>query len=107
MRSRCIPTTCVCVCVCVRVQIVGNMSSLINDPKDMVPYVPLLLPELKKVLLDPSPEVRAIAARALGALVEGMGEASFPDLLPWLFAMLQADTSNVERAGAALVRART
>lgn len=42
-------------------KIVGNMSSLINEAKDMMPYVPLLLPELKRVLIDPSPEVRAVS----------------------------------------------
>jgi hypothetical protein len=83
-------------------KIVGNMSSLINEAKDMMPYVPLLLPELKKVLIDPSPEVRATAARALGALVQGMGEESFPDLIPWMLDTIRADTTNVERAGAAL-----
>lgn len=83
-------------------KIVGNMSSLINEAKDMMPYVPLLLPELKRVLIDPSPEVRATAARAMGALVGGMGEECFPELIPWMLEMLRADTTNVERAGAAL-----
>lgn len=30
-------------------QIVGNMCSLVTDPKDMTPYIGLLLPEVKKV----------------------------------------------------------
>lgn len=30
-------------------QIVGNMSSLVTEPKDMIPYIGLLLPEVKKV----------------------------------------------------------
>lgn len=32
-------------------QIVGNMSSLVTEPKDMIPYIGLLLPEVKKVNL--------------------------------------------------------
>jgi hypothetical protein len=30
-------------------QIVGNMSSLVSEHKDMLPYLGLLLPEVKKV----------------------------------------------------------
>lgn len=30
-------------------QIVGNMSSLVAEHKDMLPYLTLLLPEVKKV----------------------------------------------------------
>ncbi|KAK3146260.1 hypothetical protein QOZ80_3BG0263720 [Eleusine coracana subsp. coracana] len=82
-------------------QIVGNMSSLVTEPKDMIPYIGLLLPEVKKVLVDPIPEVRAVAARALGSLIRGMGEEIFPDLVPWLLDTLKSDNSNVERSGAA------
>ncbi|KAF5735270.1 translational activator GCN1 [Tripterygium wilfordii] len=82
-------------------QIVGNMCSLVTEPKDMIPYIGLLLPEVKKVLVDPIPEVRSVAARALGSLIRGMGEDNFPDLVPWLFDTLKSDSSNVERSGAA------
>ncbi|XP_061943665.1 protein ILITYHIA [Populus nigra] len=82
-------------------QIVGNMCSLVTEPKDMIPYIGLLLPEVKKVLVDPIPEVRSVAARAIGSLIRGMGEENFPDLVPWLFDSLKTDNSNVERSGAA------
>ncbi|GAV69761.1 LOW QUALITY PROTEIN: DUF3554 domain-containing protein/CLASP_N domain-containing protein/HEAT_2 domain-containing protein [Cephalotus follicularis] len=82
-------------------QIVGNMCSLVTEPKDMIPYIGLLLPEVKKVLVDPIPEVRSVAARALGSLIRGMGEEKFPDLVPWLLNTLKSDNSNVERSGAA------
>ncbi|XP_057801902.1 protein ILITYHIA-like [Salvia miltiorrhiza] len=82
-------------------QIAGNMCSLVTEPKDMIPYIGLLLPEVKKVLVDPIPEVRAVAARALGSLIRGMGEDNFPDLVPWLLDTLKSDGSNVERSGAA------
>ena len=54
-----------------------------------------------QVLVDPIPEVRAVAARALGSLISGMGEEIFPDLVPWLLDTLKSDNSNVERSGAA------
>lgn len=31
-------------------QIVGNMCSLVTEAKDMIPYIGLLLPEVKKVI---------------------------------------------------------
>lgn len=51
--------------------------------------------------MDPIPEVRSVAARAIGSLIGGMGEDNFPDLVPWLFETLKSDNSNVERSGAA------
>ena len=36
--------------------ITGNMCSLLADRGDIVPYLPLLLPSLQEVLLDPIPE---------------------------------------------------
>lgn len=82
-------------------QIAGNMCSLVTEPTDMIPYIGLLLPEIKKVLVDPIPEVRSVAARALGSLIRGMGEENFPDLVQWLLDTLKSDSSNVERSGAA------
>jgi hypothetical protein len=49
---------------------VGSMCSLVNEPKDMSPYVALLMPELQKSLVDPLPEVRAVSARAIGSLMK-------------------------------------
>lgn len=51
--------------------------------------------------MDPIPEVRSVAARALGSLIRGMGEDNFPDLVAWLLDTLKSDNSNVERSGAA------
>ncbi|XP_049305778.1 eIF-2-alpha kinase activator GCN1 isoform X1 [Bactrocera dorsalis] len=81
-------------------QIIGNMYSL-TDQKDLVPYLPNIIPGLKMSLLDPVPEVRAISARALGAMVRGIGESSFEDLLPWLMQTLTSESSSVDRSGAA------
>ena len=67
-------------------KIAGNMCALVADPKDMSPYVPLLLPDIQKSLIDPIPEVRATAASALASLIRGMGgvDEHFSDLIPWL-----------------------
>ncbi|EGG22499.1 HEAT repeat-containing protein [Cavenderia fasciculata] len=81
-------------------QIVGNLCSL-TEPKEIVPYISVLMPTLKQVLLDPIPEVRAICARALGLLVRGMGEDNFVDLVPWLLETVKSDQGPVERSGAA------
>ena len=64
--------------------IVGNMLSLIADPKDIMPYLDMLVPQLRATLVDPIPNVRAEAARALGALVHGLGESEFVETLAWL-----------------------
>ncbi|KAJ7449659.1 armadillo-type protein [Mycena latifolia] len=81
-------------------QIVGNLASL-TDSKDFVPYLSGLLPMVHQVLVDPVPEARATAAKALGTLVERLGEVHFPDLVPGLLRTLKTDTSGVDRQGAA------
>ena len=82
-------------------KIAGNMSALVADPKDMAPYIPMLVPELKKALMDPIPEVRGVAAQALAGLINGLGEEYFEDLLPWMMRAMQSDGTSVERSGAA------
>lgn len=47
------------------------------------------------------PQVRAVSARALGALVKELGEENCSDLLPWLMETLISETSSVDRSGAA------
>jgi hypothetical protein len=82
--------------------IAGNICTMINDPKDFIPYVPLLLADLKATLVDPIPDCRTTAAKSLGSLTRILGEAAFPDLRPWLVAMLKNDVgSSVEKSGAA------
>ncbi|KAL0979528.1 hypothetical protein UPYG_G00186210 [Umbra pygmaea] len=81
-------------------QKVRNMYSL-TDQKDLSPYLPSVIPGLKASLLDPVPEVRTVSAKALGAMVKGMGESCFDDLLPWLMETLASEQSSVDRSGAA------
>lgn len=82
--------------------ITGNICTMINDPRDFVPYLPTLIPDLKAILLDPIPDVRSISAKAFGSLTRGLGEGTLADLRPWLLERLQSeDVSSAERSGAA------
>lgn len=85
-------------------RIVGNLCTLMNDPKDMSPYLSQLMPELKDALIDPLPEVRGAAAKALGSLTNGMSgvqSATISDIIPWLMSTIRSENSSVERSGAA------
>lgn len=81
-------------------QIIGNMYSL-TDHSDLAPYMDNVMPGIKASLLDPVPEVRAVAAKALGAMAKGMGEKCYEELLPWLMKTLVSDVNSVDRSGAA------
>ncbi|PVD31523.1 hypothetical protein C0Q70_06936 [Pomacea canaliculata] len=77
------------------------LQKLLATKFDLAPYLPSVIPGLKQCLLDPVPEVRSVSARALGAMVKGMGEGTFDDLLPWLMEKLVSENSSVDRSGAA------
>lgn len=81
-------------------QIVGNLASL-TDSRDFVPYLARYTPLVRVVLVSPVPDARGVAAKALGTLVERLGEVHFVDLIPSLLRVLQTDTSGVDRHGAA------
>ena len=66
-----------------------------------MPYLSRLLPQVHVVLADTVPEARATAAKALGTLVERLGEAQFPDMVPGLLKTLKSDVSGIDRQGAA------
>ena len=69
--------------------------------QDLDPYIEKVTPGLKQSLLDPVPEVRTVSARALGAMVKGMGSAKFDELMNWLMETLKSEGSSVDRSGAA------
>jgi hypothetical protein len=73
----------------------------LTESKELTPYLPQLVPRVREVLVDPVPEARATAARALGSLVERLGEDTFSDLVPALMATLSSDASGVDQQGAA------
>lgn len=80
--------------------LLGNMASL-TDEKDLLPYMPKLLPLMKEVLIDPVPETRACVARAFGSMIQKLGENKFPGLVDELFENLALEISNVDKFGAA------
>ncbi|CAM9376956.1 unnamed protein product, partial [Choristocarpus tenellus] len=81
--------------------ITGNTCSMISDAKDLLPYISVIISGLKATCVDPIPDVRATAAKALAALVRGMGEERVSELVPWLVETLKADSSSSERSGGA------
>jgi hypothetical protein len=82
--------------------IAGNICTMINDPKDFLPYLPTLLPDLQLAMLDPIPDVRSTSAKAVGSLTRGLGEDSLPDLRAWLIEKLRDQgVTSAERSGAA------
>lgn len=78
----------------------GSLASL-TEPKDLVPYMSVLIPLVREVLVDPVPEARAVAAKALGGMVERLGEVNFPTLVGELLHTLKSEGSGVDRQGAA------
>jgi hypothetical protein len=50
----------------------GNLVTMINDPKDFLQYVPLLIADLKATFVDPIPDCRSTAAKSLGSLTKAM-----------------------------------
>ncbi|CAN8062629.1 unnamed protein product, partial [Agarophyton chilense] len=64
--------------------IVGSMCNNVANHEDVVPYLHLLLPDLRTTLLDAIPDVRRTSARALGALAVSLGEQGLGDIVPWL-----------------------
>jgi hypothetical protein len=84
-------------------QIVGTICEFLRDVSAILPYSGALLDDLKKVLADPIPDVRASSARAMGLLFKGVGEVHFPSLIDWLLQLLNTNTSSVERNGGAQV----
>ncbi|KAK7204005.1 armadillo-type protein [Myxozyma melibiosi] len=81
-------------------QIVGNMASL-TDSKDLLPYLNDLVAELEISMVDPVPATRGTASRALGSLIEKLGEEQMPNLIPKLLSTLRADNNEGDRLGAA------
>jgi HEAT repeat protein len=83
-------------------QILGSIAILSADPVEgLGPYMARIVPALEEVLVDPSPDVRATAAKALGTMARALPEIIVTEVLPWLFTTLKQAQSQVERSGAA------
>lgn len=81
-------------------QIIGSLAHL-TERKDVTPHLPILVAGLKLAIVDPVPATRATASKALGSLVEKLGEDSLPDLIPSLMSTLKSDTGAGDRLGSA------
>lgn len=71
----------------------------------MEPYLQELIPGLKMAMVDPSPEVRSVASKALGSIIRysssQTSEKLQTDIMPWLKENLISKTSIADRSGAA------
>ena len=81
-------------------QIIGSLAHL-TDRKDLVTYLPILVAGLRSAVVDPVPATRSTSSKALGSLVEKLGEDALPDLVPNLMTTLQSDVGAGDRLGAA------
>ncbi|OCT54850.1 Translational activator gcn1 [Cladophialophora carrionii] len=81
-------------------QIIGSLAHL-TEKRDIVTHLPILVTGLRLASIDPVPATRATGSKALGSLVEKLGEDAFPDLIPSLMASLRTDTGASDRLGSA------
>ncbi|KAG6306393.1 hypothetical protein E4U45_007207 [Claviceps purpurea] len=81
-------------------QVIGSLAHL-TEKKDIITHLPILIAGLKLAAVDPVPTTRATASRALGSLVEKLGEDAMPDLIPGLMQTLKSDTGAGDRLGSA------
>lgn len=81
-------------------QIIGSLAHL-TERKDVTAHLPILVAGLKLAIVDPVPATRATASKALGSLIEKLGEDALPDLIPSLMSTLKSDTGAGDRLGSA------
>lgn len=81
-------------------KIIGSLAHL-TERKDVVSHLPILVSGLRTAVIDPVPATRATASKALGSLVEKLGEDALPDLIPSLMSTLRSDTGAGDRLGSA------
>ena len=81
-------------------QIIGSLAHL-TERKDLMAHLPILVAGLKQAIVDPVPTTRATSSKALGSLVEKLGEDALPDLIPELMSTLKSDTGAGDRLGSA------
>ena len=81
-------------------QIIGSLAHL-TERKDVISHLPILVAGLRTAIIDPVPTTRATASKALGSLIEKLGEDALPDLIPSLMSTLRSDTGAGDRLGSA------
>lgn len=81
-------------------EIIGSLAHL-TERKDLISHLPLLVAGLRLAIVDPVPTTRATASKALGSLIEKLGEDALPDLIPDLMSTLKSETGAGDRLGSA------
>ena len=81
-------------------QIIGSLAHL-TERKDLISHLPILVAGLKLAVVDPVPTTRATASKALGSLIEKLGEDALPDLIPGLMSTLKSESGAGDRLGSA------
>ncbi|KAL2872277.1 putative translational activator [Aspergillus lucknowensis] len=81
-------------------QIIGSLAHL-TERKDLISHLPIIVSGLNLAIVDPVPTTRATASKALGSLIEKLGEDALPDLIPNLMSTLKSDTGAGDRLGSA------
>ncbi len=81
-------------------QVIGSLAHL-TERKDLMVHLRILVGGLRTAITDPVPTTRATASKALGSLIEKLGEDTLPDLIPSLMATLKSDTGAGDRLGSA------
>ncbi|KAK4861382.1 hypothetical protein LT330_004298 [Penicillium expansum] len=81
-------------------QIIGSLAHL-TERKDLISHLPIIVAGLNLAIVDPVPTTRATASKALGSLIEKLGEDALPELIPNLMATLKSDTGAGDRLGSA------
>ncbi|KAL4925909.1 putative translational activator [Aspergillus undulatus] len=81
-------------------QIIGSLAHL-TERKDLITHLPIIISGLNLAIVDPVPTTRATASKALGSLIEKLGEDALPDLIPNLMSTLKSDSGAGDRLGSA------
>ena len=81
-------------------QIIGSLAHL-TERKDLMSHLPILVAGLRLAAVDPVPTTRATSSKALGSLIEKLGEEALPDLIPGLMSTLKSETGAGDRLGSA------
>jgi hypothetical protein len=83
-------------------RLIGTITTLIKDSKDILPYLDALLNGLLIALNDPVSEIRSLAAKATGVIAKKLSRQNCDPLLNRLYSVLNnPDSTSIERAGAA------
>ncbi|EPS44221.1 hypothetical protein H072_1774 [Dactylellina haptotyla CBS 200.50] len=81
-------------------QIIGSLAHL-TERKDLMIHLSILINGLKVAVVDPVPQTRSTASKALGILIEKLGEDAMPELIPGLMYTLKSETGAGDRLGSA------